>query len=1163
MLPAVLFLGTKKQRLQAEAVLEQCSMKNGHCCLIPAAWWHQFNLHVEMKEVDYMKQENDDPPGIINTESLLIPLPENCKSPSVDNDDAKKLELHNVGGAQAGRTLKANLRQGVEFEVIPDALWKLLSSWSDTSRDRTRPGLEYDVAAILKDDRFYRPRQLLQILPKRAERNVSCGPSPKLRRLEVGVKASVTRPTTPPPRHVSTKTAKLSNGNGRNQPSASGGATMDHTPAVKKARSRIEFGIKSRQNGGGCRSPPLKVVIDCVGVDLNTSGFLCGGGLWGVELQEFMSAITSRSTSPRSCGKIRSQSPSNGTRTETHTPPHNYGAAFSSSKKSMVLTSNGGSSPPSQQRQLPVFGPSLPPSSPSSSSPLNFSSPGLPCRPKPRVYGPQLPAGGGGGGAKKRAYGCAPPPPGYAAGGSTCSPSSSSPSSFSTPHSHRPESASAHLDAEDPEAVRGWEAQSGVCGLGNLGNTCFMNTAIQCLARTKPLRDLFLSPSLPSLLRPANPLGSKGRVAAAFATLLRMMGRKAAKAARRSNQSAHNSNNNSGAAAAGYGSNNRLAQREWVWQWRVICQFAPHFAGFQQHDCQEFLAFLLDGLHEDINHASAKKNAKSNGGGGSGKERDPTSAEAWEQHLKRNQSPVVELFHGQFRSGITCMRCGSTSTRFDPFMHLSLPVPDKRPPPPSFSSASSPSSYKVPRKMPSLHHYGSSSSSSSPHGRILCLWWYPLDPSKKAELISIRIPSLSSSRITIRTVLPLLAKRVDLVASGPSSLKTIKLFSAVRGDLRRIDGNHNFNEEVPSNLVAYEIPPPPYSDYSGGGGQQRYNRHYHHRNGTIGSYSSSSGPKSRLRDFRRCVRAYVRRVGRHLSDAAVDKICDGDYDAYRIAIPDNDDKGTASLKGVHVPRYDLRDSDYILEGGGGGSSRSSSSSSSSRGRSNQLTAIVIDLCLKYASEYRPERERFEQRLKSMKRKLAIARVAAKDEKEAIAAAKNGANGDLKSHGNGSSTRRRHGFGGDSMRAGGGVSIYDCLDLFVKPERLSDGWKCPKCKTQRKATKRFGISKLPSAGGGAAEPGVGGQWYNFDDSLVAKSILTTLPPDAEGRSGSIEGKLPSLLQEARGVMRNRHHSLMHKATRRRLIVLANMKADAGESKTYACSVQAQLNSRYQK
>lgn len=37
-----------------------------------------------------------------------------------------------------------------------------------------------------------------------------------------------------------------------------------------------------------------------------------------------------------------------------------------------------------------------------------------------------------------------------------------------------------------------------------------------------------------------------------------------------------------------------------------IAAFAPQFSGYQQHDSQEFLAFLLDGLHEDINRIQQK-----------------------------------------------------------------------------------------------------------------------------------------------------------------------------------------------------------------------------------------------------------------------------------------------------------------------------------------------------------------------------------------------------------------------------------------------------------------------------------------------------------------------------------------------------------------------------
>ena len=40
-------------------------------------------------------------------------------------------------------------------------------------------------------------------------------------------------------------------------------------------------------------------------------------------------------------------------------------------------------------------------------------------------------------------------------------------------------------------------------------------------------------------------------------------------------------------------------------QW-TIGKYAPRFNGFQQHDSQELLSFLLDGLHEDLNRVHDK-----------------------------------------------------------------------------------------------------------------------------------------------------------------------------------------------------------------------------------------------------------------------------------------------------------------------------------------------------------------------------------------------------------------------------------------------------------------------------------------------------------------------------------------------------------------------------
>ncbi|XP_020553724.1 ubiquitin carboxyl-terminal hydrolase 8-like [Sesamum indicum] len=182
----------------------------------------------------------------------------------------------------------------------------------------------------------------------------------------------------------------------------------------------------------------------------------------------------------------------------------------------------------------------------------------------------------------------------------------------------------------------------GLTGLYNLGNTCFMNSAIQCLVHTPKLVEYFLG-NFRKDLNFDNPLGMKGKLAIAFGDLLRKLWAPGA---------------------------TPVAPRMFK---STISSFAPQFSGYNQHDSQEFLSFLLDGLHEDLNRVKRKPYIQAKDE--DGRPDEEVADEYWENHLSRNNSIIVDLCQGQYRSTLVCPICKKLSITFDPFMYLSLPLP--------------------------------------------------------------------------------------------------------------------------------------------------------------------------------------------------------------------------------------------------------------------------------------------------------------------------------------------------------------------------------------------------------------------------------------------------------------------------------------------------------
>ncbi|CAL7942582.1 unnamed protein product [Xylocopa violacea] len=188
------------------------------------------------------------------------------------------------------------------------------------------------------------------------------------------------------------------------------------------------------------------------------------------------------------------------------------------------------------------------------------------------------------------------------------------------------------------------DERCGLNGLRNIGNTCFMNSVIQCLSNTRPLLEYLLNEQY---LADINTTTSsmKGALIKAFSQVIHELWE-----------------------VGGDHVVNTTALKT------QIQRFAPRFMGYSQQDAQEFLRYLLEGLHEDVNRVTVKPQPIHTDIPEMYTD-SQKAVESWKRYLRSEDSMIVDVFVGQLRSSLHCTSCDHVSVTLDPFWDLSLPIP--------------------------------------------------------------------------------------------------------------------------------------------------------------------------------------------------------------------------------------------------------------------------------------------------------------------------------------------------------------------------------------------------------------------------------------------------------------------------------------------------------
>ncbi|XP_055847456.1 ubiquitin carboxyl-terminal hydrolase 3-like isoform X2 [Episyrphus balteatus] len=222
----------------------------------------------------------------------------------------------------------------------------------------------------------------------------------------------------------------------------------------------------------------------------------------------------------------------------------------------------------------------------------------------------------------------------------------------------RPRKRTISSESGDSAATPKRKSLRKVVGLRNLGNTCFMNSVLQSLSHIKEFSCYFNA--LPCL----EPSGKQKqqRVYCSRSLKESMSDANVVEELRKVLLNL---------SKGGDGSKAISPECLFLVIWKVV----PQFRGHRQHDAHEFLRYMLDRLHTELQHLSIDVTPLL--AAAEGKTPTIIGSNANSNYKGGRSSIVTNVFGGTLQSEVRCLICGMESKKHDPFLDLSLDIPEK------------------------------------------------------------------------------------------------------------------------------------------------------------------------------------------------------------------------------------------------------------------------------------------------------------------------------------------------------------------------------------------------------------------------------------------------------------------------------------------------------